>query len=323
MSTYTNNANDSSLLGIDVSKHELVVKSVDGAIEFSVKNNAAGFKKLLQAIRKNSIEKVVLEATGGYEKACVRFLQEKLVQVAVANPKLVRRFAESAGRIEKTDPIDAQMIALYAHTHKPRNAPVLSENEQIRHDLVTRRKQLVSMQTAETNRQIQVTCPIVKKSIQTIIQAINDEIKAIEKQLDFYVEQDAETLRKEAIMTSLPGVGKTTARTLTCEIPELGNLNRGQIAKLAGLAPICNDSGNMRGKRTIGQGRKEPRTALYMAALVAKKHNPIIKEFYDRLIRKGKPHRVALVACMRKLLITLNAMLKKNELWHLVTAQNA
>ncbi len=321
MTTYSKTTRTSRPLGIDVAKRELVLATYDHALLATVTNDKKGFAKILKAIKKHNLDLVVLEATGGYHTAVVQYLQEQQVDTAIVNPKRVRDYAKSHGKLEKTDAIDARVIASFAASRDLRIASKVGGNELLRCELVVRRNQLGKLRTAETNRLEHATEAPIKKSITTVVKLLDKEIESID-QLSELISYCPETAQKDKVMQSVPGVGQKTSHALLAQLPEIGTLSSRQIAKLSGLAPLSDDSGTLRGIRITGKGRKQPRTTLYMAALVATRFNPIIKTFYQRLLSKGKPKKVALVAAMRKLLIMLNAMVKKNQLWQPDIAKN-
>lgn len=304
-----------SVVGIDVASKELVVACSGTNLHLNCSNDPEGFQQLWDQLQKLEPAQVVLEATGGYEKRLVRFLQSQGVEVAVVNPRQVRDYAKSLGRLEKTDRIDAEVIAEFGVATRPQNTLILSENQQIQEELVARRRQLIELQTGERNRLHQAMRPEIRRSIEQVLETISQQIKDIEAQLSKLVAQCPESIRKTIIMESVPGVGKTTSQTLLAEVPELGQLNRREVAKLIGLAPLNQDSGKLRGKRRIGKGRAAPRNALYMATFSARQHNPVIRSYYQRLISNGKEYKVAMVASMRKLVTMLNTMIKNDTPW--------
>jgi transposase len=312
-----------SVIGIDVALEELVCSNAAGSIEFICDNSSKGFSTLRSMLASLSNVQVILEATGGCEKQLVRFLQAQGIAVAVVNPRQIRDYAKSLGLLEKTDRIDARVIARFGEVNKPTQAPILTENDHLREELTARRRQLVDLQTAEKNRLHQAMRPEIRKSIQKVLHTLEQQICEIDERLSKSIQACPQASRKFEILKSTPGVGKTTAHTFLAEVPELGQLNRREIAKLVGLAPINQDSGKMRGTRRIRFGRSAPRNVLYMATLSAIQKNVVIKPFYQRLIAKGKKPKVAIVACMRKLLTILNTMIKNNTPWQPSTAQNA
>ena len=259
---------------------------------------------------------VVVEATGGYERLLVADLLDAGHLVAVVNPRQVRDFAKALGILAKTDRIDAAVIARFGQQVEPRPLAEVHEKQGELDQLVTRRRQLVVLRTAEKNRFTMAHSKPVKRSLQLVIDTLNKEIKRIEKEILALVESDDQWQGKADILSSVPGVGNVTAAMLIAEFLELGQINRQQAAALAGLAPFNRDSGKFKGKRSISGGRRTVRTALYMAALSAKTHNPLIRKFAERLKAEGKLPKVILTACMRKLLVILNTMLKTNTLWN-------
>jgi transposase len=302
-------------IGIDVSKKSLdicggVFKSVE---RFS--NDARGIKKLLKSFMSEQPELVVMEATGGYERLISKSLQLSGIAVSVMNPWQTHNFAKSLGKRAKTDKIDAKMLAKYAEVINPSPTVVLSDKDYALKQLVLRRTQLVKQRTQEKNRLQQATSPLVAKSIGKMIKLIKAEIKGIEAQIKASVESDSELSVKAETLQSAKGVGLVSAYSLCTMLPELGHLNRRQIAALVGVAPFNRDSGDKSGQRSIVGGRADIRTVLYMATLSATRSNKKIKPYYQKLLKQGKKKKVALVACMRKLLVCLNAMLKNNESW--------
>lgn len=257
-----------------------------------------------------------MEATGSYQKPVAMALLEAGHCVAVVNPRQVRRFAQGIGILAKTDKIDAKILARYAELVRPRTMEKPSENQVQIADLASRRRQLIDLRTAESNRLKQTQQKSVCKSIEQTIQFLNEQIEAIDKQIESLIESDEAWSDQAKLVKSVPGVGKGTAAALAANLPELGRLNRQEIAALVGIAPFNRDSGQFRGKRSIQGGRKQIRSVLYMAALSARRCNPIIREFAQRLTAQGKATKVVLVACMRKLLVILNTMVKNNTHWN-------
>ena len=258
---------------------------------------------------------IVLEATGGYEHTLVTELVSAELSVAVVNPRRIRDFAKAIGKLAKTDKVDAAVIAMYAATIKPdANAAIDEQREQLA-ALTTRRRQLVNMRAAEKNHKEHARLPKIRKSIDAIIQNLTSEIKRIEAEITKLISKDPDMRNKTKILSSVPGIGPATAAVLVADLPELGTINRKEIAALVGVAPMNRDSGQFRGKRMTGSGRKHIRTALFMAMLSIIQFNKPLKTFYDRLVKQGKAKMVALVAAMRKLLTILNTMLKSNASW--------
>jgi transposase len=303
-------------IGIDVSKALLDVFNTDTASYHQLDNSTPGIKKLMSELKKYNKNHILftLEATGGYEKLAAKTLVENGFSVAVINPRIIRDFAKASGKLAKTDKIDAKIIAAYAETMKPDSRFVFNENQAEIHELSTRRAQLVAMIIAEKNRLDKVSSKI-KKSILRTIKYLEKELAEIDKQLKSSVIADETFAQKQALLMSVKGIGEKTATALIAYLPELGSLEERQITALAGLAPFNCDSGKMRGKRMIWGGRRTVRTALYMATIAATRSNSVIKTFYNRLVSAGKPKMVALTACMRKLIIITNAMIRHNQPW--------
>ncbi len=309
----------SVVVGIDVAKAHVDV-SVLGA-KFDAQrfdNEAEAHSALAAALKPLGVALVVMEATGGYEAALACALQAAGLPVAVVNPRQARDFAKSMGRLAKTDRIDARMLAELAAVLVRRDdlasliRPLADAQQQALAAMVTRRRQLVTMMLSERQR-LQLAIAVVRPSIEAMIEAIRKQLDDVEAQMVSHVQAHYAELDK--LLRSAGGIGPVASATLIAELPELGTLNRREIAALVGVAPMANDSGNSKGRRRVQGGRFEIRRVLYMATLTAARHNPAIKAFYDRLKAAGKLPKVALVACMRKLLTTLNAMVKTNKPW--------
>ena len=309
----------SVVLGIDVAKAHLDVAALGaklGAERFD--NDAEGHTALVAALQPLGVALVVIEATGGYEAALACALQAAGLAVAVVNPKHARDFAKSMGRLAKTDRIDARTLAELAGVLARRDdlarfiRPLADVQQQQLAALVTRRRQLLTMLGSERQR-LQLAVPMVRPSIEAMIQAIRAQLDDLEAQMIAHVREHFADL--DALLQSTRGIGPIASATLIAQLPELGRLNRREIAALVGVAPIANDSGTSRGRRRVQGGRFEIRRVLYMATLTAARRNPVIKAFYQRLIATGKLPKVALVACMRKLLTALNAMVRNNKPW--------
>lgn len=305
-------------VGIDVSKASLdVCVGVPGS-PCTLNNDSAGHDALWQLLRDRRVGLVVLEATGGYEFACAAALQAKGLPVAVINPRQARDFAKAMGRLAKTDRIDSAGLAHLAQVLAARPdaarfvKPLPDAQQQTLAALVSRRRQLVQMRVMETHH-LNVAHRRAHKSIKAVIKALGTQLRHIEAELALHLKQHHADL--STLLGDVKGLGPATVATLIGEMPELGKLNRRQISALAGVAPYNHDSGRLKGKRCISGGRATLRTALYMATLVATRHNPVIQKFYQRLLGAGKLKKVALVACMRKLLTILNAMVKSNKPW--------
>jgi transposase len=308
-----------AVVGIDVAKPHVDV-SVLGA-KFDAQrfdNDAEAHSALAAALKPLGVALVVMEATGGYEAALACALQAAGLPVAVVNPRQARDFAKSMGRLAKTDRIDARMLAEFAAVLVRRDdlasliRPLADAQQQALAAMVTRRRQLVTMMLSERQR-LQLAIAVVRSSIEAMIEAIRKQLDDVEAQMVSHVQANYAELDK--LLRSASGIGPVASATLIAELPELGKLNRREIAALVGVAPMANDSGNSKGRRRVQGGRFEIRRVLYMATLTAARHNPAIKTFYDRLLAAGKLPKVALVACMRKLLTTLNAMVKTNKPW--------
>jgi transposase len=309
---------DCVTVGIDVAKATLEVAiSVRGA-SMTVANDEAGFAALMNEIAGLDVGLVLFEATGGFELACATAMQLAGLKVVVVNPRQARDFARAMGRLAKTDRIDARVLADMAATllrssDLPKLVKPMPDGEQLElQGLVSRRRQLMSMKLAESNR-MQMPGVRQRRSLNTIIKALDREIARVEKDLQAFVS----TRRADfvALLDTVKGVGKTTISTLLAEVPELGNLSGREVSALVGVAPVNRDSGTMRGKRVIFGGRPDVRRVLFMAALTATRYNPVIKAFYQRLLAAGKPKKVAIVASMRKLLVILNAMVRTGKPW--------
>lgn len=309
----------SVVVGIDVAKAHVDVLVLGATLDAQrFDNEADGHSALAAALQPLEVSLVVMEATGGYEAALACALQAAGLPVAVINPRQARDFASAMGQLAKTDRIDAQVLAELAAVLVRRQdlarflRPIDDANQQWLAALVTRRRQLLGMMLSERQR-LQLTPTKLRSSIETIIAAIKAQLDDIEAQMVDHVHEHFAGLDK--ILRSASGIGPIASATLIAELPELGHLNRRQIAALVGVAPMAKDSGTMRGRRRVQGGRFEVRRVLYMAALTAAFRNPVIKAYYQRLLAAGKLPKVALVACMRKLLTPLNAMVKSNKQW--------
>ena len=305
-------------IGIDVSKAILDVYVLPDQKYMQFKNEPGAIKQLVKKLKLFSHASIVMEATGGYEKSVVQLLQKANFRVSVINPRHIRNFAKALGKLAKTDRIDAKIIALYAAKVQPETSVIFNENQQELAELNARRRQLIEMITMEKNRLTRAR-PEMKKSILRVIKTLEEELKAINEALEKSIQQDADCAQKNILLKSIKGVGPVVAAGIIADLPELGKLSAKEISALAGLAPYNRDSGTLRGKRTIWGGRASVRSMLYMAALVATRHNVQIKSFYERLCNAGKQKKVAIIACMHKLLIVMNAMIKNQEPWHPTT----
>jgi len=302
-----------NFVGIDVAKAKLDV-FVNGEA-WQVNNDLPGINELVVRLKAGAVSLIVLESTGGYESFALGELYAAGLPVARVNPGRVREFAKSIGQLAKTDTLDARILARYAEMVRPALAKLPNEEEQQLAALVNRRRQLVEMSVAEQNR-FGTAPKKLRASIRTHIDWLKAEIHRIEGEMDDFIKQSPLWREKDALLKSVPGIGDVTARTLLSELPELGQLDRKEIAALVGVAPFNHDSGRMRGKRRIRGGRTSVRNVLYMATLAATRFNPTIQTFFNHLVQCGKEKKVAIVACMRKLLTILNAILRTRQPWH-------
>ena len=303
------------IVGIDVSKDRLDVHILPSGEVFAVSRDGEGLSELVARLAALRPALVAVEATGGFESTTAAAVAGAGLPLVVVNPAQVRAFAQALGRRAKTDPIDAQVIARFAQAVKPEVRALPDDAERLLADLVARRRQIVQMIGAEKQREKRLAQPRVKRSIARLVLALQKELTDLDGQIDDEVRGTPAWREKEDLLRSIPGVGPVTSRTLLAELPELGRLDRRQIASLAGLAPWTRQSGQWKGKSVIGGGRAPVRTALFMAALVSARHNPVLKAFHQRLVAAGKPKMVALTAVARKLLTILNAMLKTQQPW--------
>jgi len=301
-------------VGIDVSKARLDVAIGRSGERESVVNDKAGIKTLLKRLGEIKPALIVLEATGGVERSVTRALASAELAVVVVNPRQVRDFAKATGQLAKTDRIDALVLARFAEAVRPAVRPLPDELTIELRALIARRRQITEMIVAERNR-LSGASKSVRKRIDAHIRWLEAELDRADKDLDQSIRQSPIWQENQDLLKSVPGIGPVISRTLLAELPELGQLNRKQIAALVGIAPLNRDSGTMRGRRTIWGGRASVRAVLYMAALVASKRNAVIRAFYQRLRIAGKAPKVALVACMRKLLTILNSMIQHKTRW--------
>ncbi len=304
-------------VGIDVSKDRLDVAAHPSGEASAFERNAAGLDRLVDWLRKLSPQIVALEATGGFETIAAATLGAAGLPVVVVNPAQIRAFAKAIGQRAKTDPIDAAVIAHFAQATRPEPRALPDEATRLLADLVARRRQIVEMIGAERQREKRITAPRLRKSIVRVVRTLEKELSSLDGDIDDAVRGSPVWREKEDLLASVPGIGPIIARTLIAELPELGTLSRKQIAALAGLAPFTRQSGQWRGRSFIGGGRAAVRTALFMGALVAMRHNPVLKAFFDRLRAAGKPKMVAIIAVARKLLTILNAILRERRPWQI------
>ncbi|MGZ8533363.1 MAG: IS110 family RNA-guided transposase [Candidatus Binatia bacterium] len=301
-------------VGIDVSKAQLDVEIRPSGEKQSFANDKVGNKALVKWLAKIAPTLIVLEATGGYERQVTRALVSADLPAVVVNPRQVRDFAKATGQLAKTDSIDAGVLAHFAEVIRPELRPLPDAVTLELRALTSRRRQFLEMIAAENNR-LEMTSKAVRKSINAHLGYLEQALERINQELDRAIEQSPIWKENEDLLRSAKGIGPVTSRTLLAELPELGTLDRKQIAALVGVAPFNRDSGSLKGRRSIWGGRAPVRGALYMATLVATRRNPVIRDFYNRLITKGKLFKVALVACMRKLLTILNSMIKHKTRW--------
>jgi transposase len=302
-------------VGIDVAKDRLDVHVRPTGEVFAVARDGEGVTALVERLKALAPVLIVLEATGGFEVTVAAALAAAGLPLAIVNPRQIRDFARALGRLAKTDPLDAEVIARFAEAVRPAPRPLPDDQARALGELVARRRQVVEMMTAERNRRQQMTARKRLKAIERHLDWLQKELSEIEQELDQTIRGTPAWRESEDLLTSVPGVGDTLARTLIAELPELGRLTGKQIAALVGVAPFNRDSGQWRGKRMIAGGRAGVRSVLYMATLSATRCNPPIAAFYNRLIEAGKPAKLALTACMRKLITILNAILRDRRHW--------
>jgi transposase len=301
-------------VGIDVAKADFIVACRPPDASWTAGNDTPGIAATLDRLRAMAPALIVLEATGGYETALVAALATAALPVVVANPRQVRDFAKATGQLAKTDRLDAHILALFAERVQPTPRPL--PDAALRHldALVTRRRQLLDMLTAERNRLEHAASPI-RRNLTQHIRWLERRVADVDRDLDDTIQRSPVWRAKENLLRTVPGIGPVVSRTLLADLPELGQLNRKQIAALVGVAPLARDSGTFKGRRVVWGGRAPVRAVLYMGALVASRRNPVIRAFYLRLLAAGKPKKLALTACMRKLLTILNAMMRTDTTW--------
>jgi transposase len=304
-------------IGIDVSKDRLDVHLRPGDEAFTVARNSEAVEALAARLVPLKPELIVLEATGGFETVVAAGLAAAGLPLAVINPRRIRDFARAIGRLAKTDPIDAAVIAHFADAVRPPARPVASEEARALGELVARRRQIIEMMTAERNRRRQLTVKRVIKGIDRVLATLQAQLSEVETDIDDAVRGTPAWREKEDLLTSVPGIGPKIARTLIAELPELGSLGRHQVAALVGVAPYNRDSGRLRGRRCIAGGRTVVRNALFMSVMVAIRRSLPLAVTYHRLRAAGKPAKVAIVACIRKLITILNAILRDKQPWQM------
>lgn len=311
-------ADTGTTAGVDVSKDWLDVHlriSDRPAEAFRVANDEKGSAMAAERMKRSGVSLVVMESTGRLEQVAASVIEAAGLPVAVVNPGRVREFARATGRLAKTDAVDAEVLAHYAEAINPEPTSQPGPQERALRELVDRRRELVGMVTSEQNRLCRTTGRSVRRRIQAHLCWLEGELKRTDGEIKASTDANQEWSLKERLLTSVPGVGAVTARTVIAELPELGRLDRKQIASLTGVAPFNRDSGLMRGRRTIFGGRSAVRSTLYMAAMAARRFNPTLKAFYERLVEAGKPPKVALVAVMRKLIILMNTIARRQTPW--------
>lgn len=303
-------------VGIDISKKHLDLALQPGTTEFRLPNTEPGVQQLLKRLQKLQPQLILLEATGGYEFLVVAALREAQLPVCFINPLRVRNFARSLGILAKTDKLDARVLARYAHDLRPQPRPLPEAQQQELKHLMTRRRQVLKMVQMEKNRLDTAPFPSIQRSIRQVLDTLQAQLKDLDRDLHDFVRQDPLWQENDRILQSTPGVGPCTSCAALAWLPELGRLNHREISALVGTAPFNRDSGDLRGKRCIQGGRHQMRQALYMATLAALRFNPVIRNFYQRLLQAGKAKKLAIIACMRKLLCVLNAMIKNRQPWN-------
>jgi transposase len=306
---------DKIYAGIDVSKSTLDVAVTNQKEIKSFCNDGNGIQQIVDYLKKNVPSLTVMEATGGLEALLAANLDAAQIPVVVANPRQVRDYARSVGKLAKTDNIDARILAEFSRDIHPEPRPLTDEQTKEIKAMLVRRQQVIGMITTENNRLWSADVHIVQ-AIQRHIAWLKQQLKDLDQDLENQIKNSPIWREKDDLLKSVPGVGPVLSLTLMSALPELGTLNRKQIAALAGVAPFNRDSGKYRGKRTTKGGRTRVRSALYMAALVATRFNPVIREYYQHLLKLGKVKKVALTACMRKLLTMLNAIIRDHRQWH-------
>lgn len=311
-----------SFVGIDVSKNTLDVHVLPEGQQWRVANDQAGCAELAARLKPlGESVLVVMEATNVFWRMAAAALAGAGLACAVVNPRQVRDFARAMGKLAKTDALDAEVLALFAQRIKPPVRALPSVQCQVAAEMLARRAQLMGMRVAEKNRLATASAKKVRKDIETTIAFLEKRLRALDQEIDSWLQSTPIDQSRANLLQSFTGIGHNTARSLLITLPELGSLNSKQIGALAGLAPFAKDSGNQRGERHISGGRTAARAALYMPAITAIQHNPVIRALYQRLVQAGKHHYVAITACMRKMLVILNAMIRSNQPW--IYPQNA
>lgn len=299
-------------VGIDVSKNHLdVALSPDGPVR-TVSTNPASLRKLVRDLVKRRPDRVVVEATGGYERPFLEAAATVGLPVALVNPRRTRRFAQALGILAKTDRIDAKVLSRFAEQIRPSVRPPRQPTELS--ELAARRRQLIGMIVSEKNR-LRLASSLTRREIRSLIRILEGRVERLDAKMDLVIDQDEELSRQRDLLRHVPSVGAGAVRTLLADLPELGSVGRKEIASLVGVAPIARDSGQKRGRRYVAGGRASVRCALYMVAMNAARFNPVYRPFYDRLIAVGKPPKVAIIAVARRMLVALNAMVRDGTEW--------
>jgi transposase len=306
---------DPTYIGIDVSKDWLDIVVLPGGETWRTENSEDKMDVLVERLEKLEPERIIIEATGGYEQMITAKLYLAKLPVCRVNPRRVRYFARSLGQLAKTDKLDAKMLARFGELVKPPLTQLPSEDEQLLSALLTRREQLLAMLVAEKNR-LALASARVKPSLNEHITWLKNQLKELDQEIDDFIDHSPELKEKDELLQEVEGIGKKTSAKLIADVPELGACDRKEIAALIGVAPYNQDSGYKKGQRAISGGRPDVRSILYMATLAATRYNPVIKECYQRLVKAGKKKKVAIVACMRKLLTILNAILRDRKHWN-------
>lgn len=302
-------------VGIDVSKDRLDVHVCPSGQAFTARRHDQGVKQLVDDLRRLAPTLIVMEATGGFEIAVAAALASAALPLAVVNPRQIRDFARATGRLAKTDVLDAQVIALFAERIRPEPRTLADADSQSLAELIARRRQVVEMLGMEANRLHQARNPRVQRMLKASLKTLQAQLAELDRDIDDSIKRAPIWRAADDLLRSVPGVGEVTAHTLIADLPELGQLDRRRLAALVGVAPINRDSGQMRGRRTIAGGRTDVRNALYMATLAATRWNPVISKHYQSLVERGRPKKVALIACMRRLLGILNAIMRTKIPW--------
>lgn len=309
------NESNKNWVGVDVAKNHLDIYVSSENKHEQILNKPSEIKAFIRLLnKKKQTYSWICEASGGYENLCVELVQKAGFSFSIVNARRARDFAKAMGILAKTDKIDAKVLACYGEKLNPEPSVVKQEEAKEREALQSRRRQLVGLCTQEKNH-LERAKGKIKKSIESVIKTLEKQIKEIEEALSESIEKDEELKEKSNILQSVKGIGKTVSTILISELPELGHLNRQQVSHLVGVAPLNKDSGQMKGKRQIWGGRKDVRNALYMSTLVAVQHNAKMKQYYEKLRATGKEKKVALIACLRKLLLILNQLIKTNTVW--------